>query len=176
MADEKTTPIEEASTQVVETTDEALEETSKDVKTAEEKETDTKEGRLFSRDEMAIIMAKDFPNYREYKDKAEQFDQVEADLKDARARIAELEGKDAVRALIEQVADETKVPAKVLRGSTLEEIQAHAKSIQESLQSYPVVDDDGEKQTPTLSKEEILAIKDSSKRKTAIAQNIELFT
>lgn len=75
-----------------------------------------------------------------------------------------------------EVADEKHLPASVLRGSTKEEMLAHADSILASGLSYGSVPDGGESHTTTVTRESILAIKDQQQRLAAIKANLQLFS
>jgi hypothetical protein len=55
----------------------------------------------------------------------------------AEARVAQFESEKQQREWVQQVADATGVPASVLRGSTLEDIQAHAESLKSLVSQEP---------------------------------------
>ncbi len=74
-----------------------------------------------------------------------------------------------------EVSSETGVPASVLRGDTLEELQAHAEQIKGSIPIYPVVPN-GNGKPPTVTKQKILAMTDERERKAAIAAHLDLFS
>ena len=83
------------------------------------------------------------------------------------------------RDLREKISAETGVPANLLRGDSEEDLRAQATAImgfaKASRPVYPNVKDGGETAPPTLSKADILGIKDEQKRLKAIRDNIELF-
>lgn len=73
-----------------------------------------------------------------------------------------------------QAAKETGVNASILRGSTLEEIEEHAKEIKAAMSNFTPVNQ-GTPAQPKLSKQQILDIKDPKERKAQIAQHLDLF-
>ena len=76
-----------------------------------------------------------------------------------------------------QASKETGVPADILKGETLEEIQAHAAQIKEAMPMYPTLPNDtgaADPPTPT-TKEEIYQIKNREERVKAMALHPELF-
>ena len=79
----------------------------------------------------------------------------------------------------ERIASEMGVPADLLRGSSEEDLKAQAAAILDYAKSkvptYPNVKDGGEVTPPTISKQEILSIKDDQKRIKAIKENIAIF-
>ena len=72
------------------------------------------------------------------------------------------------------VSKDTGVPASVLRGDTLEELQSHAQQIKGSMPVYPVVPE-GNGKPPTVTKQQILSMADERERKAAIAAHLDLF-
>lgn len=91
---------------------------------------------------------------KENSDKAKRLDDLEEAQKSelekltaraeaAEAKIAEREKADAARSLAEEVAKEKGVSASVLRGSTKEELEAHADSILALLPEKPKAATDG---------------------------------
>ena len=67
-----------------------------------------------------------------------------ADLDAAKAQLGEYEHRDQVAAWRAQVSKETGVPADVLRGDTLEDLQAHGEALAPLLRARgPVVPDAG---------------------------------
>lgn len=75
--------------------------------------------------------------------------ELEKALSEATAERDALSAEKELKALTDKVSEETGVPASVLRGATLEEIQAHADGIRKLLDStprYPQLDDAGEVQ------------------------------
>lgn len=101
--------------------------------------------------------------------------------------VAAAEGeRDAARAEVDylnavvSVAASTGMPVeavKALRGTTAEELAASAEAIRAAMPgpSYPESRDKGEVGAPETTREQILAIKDPSKRLDAIAQHTDLF-
>lgn len=81
------------------------------------------------------------------------------------------------RAWAAQVAREKGVPESVLRGDTLEEIQAHAQAILDSgLSHYSASPDNGEANSvDTVTAESIWSIQDPVKRVEAISKNLDKF-
>lgn len=91
---------------------------------------------------------------KENADKAKRLDDLEEAQKSelekltaraeaAEAKIAEREKADAARALAEEVAKDKGVSTSILRGSTREELEAHADSILELLPKKPKAASDG---------------------------------
>ena len=128
---------------------------------------------------------KDYKDYEALKVKADKYDEIAEDSKSElekmreRAEVAEVKASTLqIKAWKSDVAIETGVDPRVLYGSTLEEIQACAKTIKEvyPAQSAGVVRSEGGKPTAaTLTKEQILAIEDETERKKRIEENLELF-
>lgn len=127
-----------------------------------------------------------FSDYEELKGKAARLDQLEAEskseLQKAQEQSAELQRQLEAYRLREQrdqwakeAASETGVDASLIRGNTAEEMLAHAQAIKEAMRpAYPVINDAG-KPKPQMTKDDILAIKDTAARRKAIAENAELF-
>ena len=127
-----------------------------------------------------------YSDYEDIKAKAEAAQSGQDDLQKATARADDLQKQlDALteankaRDLREKIAEETGVPAKLLRGDSEEDLRAQAQAImgfaKASRPAYPSVKDGGETIPPTITKADILAIKDEKKRLEAIRNNIELF-
>jgi len=128
-----------------------------------------------------------YENFEELKKKALKFDEMEEANKselqkaqeEADALRAELESRnkaDEIRKIRESVSQEIGVPANLLTADTAEACKAQAEAIKAfATPAYPNVHDGGETPTPTVSKADILAIKDEKERLEAIAKNIELF-
>lgn len=153
--------------------------------------------RTFTQDEMdAIIQDRlrreraKYSDYEALKTKAAAFDESEearkTDLQKATERAESLQAKlDAMekeskeRELREKISEETGVPAKLLRGSSEDDLRAQAEAImgfaKTSGAKYPNVKDGGETPAPTITKEEILSIKNEKERIRMIEKNIELF-
>ena len=155
------------------------------------------EERTFTQAELNAIVQKrlgeekaKYENFEELKEKALKFDQIEeeskTELQKATERAESLQKElDAIktaneeRALRERIAQETGVPASLLRGNSEEDLKAQAEAImgfvKASGSAYPSVRDGGEAKAPTLTKEQILSIKNEKERIKAIENNIELF-
>ncbi len=114
---------------------------------------------------------------------AKETDALAKQLAEEQATKAELEEKVATfeheKELSEwkaQASKETGVPAEVLKGETLEEIQAHAAQIKEAMPMYPTLPNDtGAANPPAVTKEEIYQIKNREERVRAMALHPELF-
>lgn len=159
-------------------------------------ETQTEE-KTFTQAELNAIVQKRlgeekarYENYEELKAKAQKFDQIEEESKTelqkaterAEALQKELEAiktANEERQLRERIAQETGVPASLLRGNSEEDLKAQAEAImtfaKASGPSYPKVKDGGEVTPPAISKQDILGIKNEKERLKAIKENIELF-
>ena len=155
------------------------------------------EERTFTQAELNAIVQKrlgeekaKYENFEELKEKALKFDKIEeeskTELQKATERADSLQKElDAIktaneeRALRERIAQETGVPASLLRGNSEEDLKAQAEAImgfvKASGSAYPSVRDGGEAKAPTLTKEQILSIKNEKERIKAIENNIELF-
>jgi hypothetical protein len=151
------------------------------------------EQRTFTQAELDAIVSErlkreraKYSDYEDLKAKAEASETGKDDLQKATARADDLQKKlDALeeanraRDLRERIAEETGVPAKLLRGDSENDLRAQATAImgfaKASRPAYPNVKDGGETALPTLSKQDILGIKDEQKRLKAIRDNIELF-
>ena len=68
-----------------------------------------------------------YSDYDELKAAAERAQELEAEKTTLAERVAEFEAKEERQQLVSTVADETGVPADALRGSTKEELEAHAE-------------------------------------------------
>lgn len=101
----------------------------------------------------------DFADYDELKAKAEKFDAAEeankSELEKAiekanklQTELDDLQKRDQIRAVRDEVSKNMGVPASLLTGSTLEECEAQAKAIAEykaqSSPAYPTVKDGGD--------------------------------
>ena len=106
-----------------------------------------------------------------------ELDAANKRAEDAEKKAGELERARQLTDWAAQVSRETGVPASVLRGQTLEEMQAHAAQISAAMPIYPQVGNDpaGNQQPPQMTKEQILAIENARERKAAIAANLALF-
>lgn len=109
----------------------------------------------FVKDRIARVEAK-FSDYDELKTKAEQSDAAIAAAQQAtteaisraeaaEGKVSEFEGKEQITKLRADVAKTVGVPADVLRGSTKEELEAHAAELKPLItaQSAPVIPSQG---------------------------------
>ena len=160
-------------------------------------ETTAEPERTFTQAEMDAIIGdrlkRERAKYQDYEDlkaKATAFDEAaeasKSDLQKATERAENLQAQldaltkaNAERELRDRISAETGVPAALLRGSSEEDLKAQAEAIMgfanANKVSYPQVKDGGETAPSSVSKEEILAIKDEKKRLEAIKENISLF-
>ena len=70
------------------------------------------------------------------------------------------------------------MPASIIKGDTLEDMQAHAKAIAEAFdgrQLYAPVPEANDKTPKPITREEISAVKNTSERLAMIAENIDLY-
>lgn len=111
-------------------------------------------------------------NYESEKERADRLEQ----------ELSKIKAENSRRSLIQSVATEIGVDAEILSlmtGDNVEVIRANAEklkgSVGNSYASQAQVKDTGEQKTVTVTKEEIMAIKDGKKRRQAIAENLELF-
>ena len=172
---------------------------SEDIKTTapQQEQTATEPERTFTQAEMDAIIGDrlkreraKYSDYEDLKAKATAFDEAaeasKSDLQKATERANSLQAElDALtrankeRELKEKISEETGVPAKLLRGSSEDDLRAQAEAIKSfakvSAPAYPNIRDGGETPPTTASKEDILSIKDEKKRLEAIKQNISLF-
>lgn len=131
-----------------------------------------------------------YADYDDLKSKATAYDAAKdaekSELEKATDRANSLQAElDAIkkanqeRELRERIARETGVPVDALRGETEEDLRAQADAIVGFVKStspaYPKVKDGGEVNPPSVSKNDILAIKNERERLKAIRENIELF-
>lgn len=108
--------------------------------------------------------------------KAAEYDAMRAKAEEAEQRAASLEHERDVAKWREEAAAKAGVPASILRGDTLEEVEAHAAAVKAAMPSpYPKVPGGSPAQAEPMSAKDILAIKDARERKRAIFENIELF-
>lgn len=158
--------------------------------------TEQPEGKTFTQEELNNIVEerlnrerKKYEGFEDYKAKAEQLDQIEeankTELQKATERAEKLEAEltslknaESLRKIREKVATETGVPVGLLTAETEEACTEQANAILAFAQpktSYPSLKDGGEVTAPTMTKAEILAIKDERQRLKAIESNINLF-
>ena len=133
-----------------------------------------------------------FSDYEEIKAKAAKFDEAEeankTELQKATERADSLQAQldalnkaNTIRSIREKVSTETGVPAHLLNGETEEDCKTIAEGILSFMASTakpsvaPIVKDGGEVHAPTMTKADILAIKDDKARLKAIEENISLF-
>ena len=102
--------------------------------------------------------------------------ELEAASKEANKRIADFEHAQQLADWAAQVSKESGVPAAVLRGETLEELQAHAAAIKENVSLYPPMKQqlvpNQNVHTPSMSRAEIADIRDPRQRLEAIKANL----
>lgn len=83
-----------------------------------------------------------YADYNDLKAKADRLDETEAKLAEATGKLSAFEKAKELEGWKKQVSEETGVPASVLRGETLEDLQTHAKELAEAYpkpRSMPVV-------------------------------------
>lgn len=90
----------------------------------------------FSQEDVDRIVAdrlarerKKFEGYEDYKAKADALDGIAAERDELAKKVAEHEARVKHDALVAEVAESKGVPASMLRGSTREEMEAHADAI-----------------------------------------------
>lgn len=158
---------------------------------AQQTEGSTAHQKIFTQEEVNALVGKvrqderaKYVGFDDFKARAERLDAVESELnaankraEDAEKKAGELERARQLTDWAAQASRETGVPASVLRGQTLEEMQAHAAQISAAMPIYPQVGNDpaGNQQPPQMTKEQILAIENARERKAAIAANLALF-
>ncbi len=97
---------------------------------------------------------KKFADYDQLKEQASKVDTLQAKLDKAEAKVSEFKERDRIEEWKHDVAKETGVPVSVLRGSTLDDIKAHAESLKEVISSRPVapvVPDQGDQPSSSVS-------------------------
>lgn len=118
-------------------------------------------------------------DYDELKKKAAELDEIknqsESELDKLQGRIDKLESENKsmkhasdVAAWKAEVAKETGVPASVLRGDTLEELQEHAQAVKAAMPAYPSVNPG--KPAHEITPEQVSAIADPVERVKARAR------
>lgn len=155
------------------------------------------QGRTFTQEEVNSMLAKEkrdmqarYAKHDEYKAAYEAQKAMEAAMEElsekeratseelaaANERIAGFEAEKQVSEWADQVSRDTGVPASVLKGSTLEELTAHAEQIKAAMPVYPTLPADaGESRAPATTKEELYGIKNREERVMALGQHPELF-
>lgn len=83
--------------------------------------------------------------------------ELEEQLSQERERIAEYERTASVNAWKAEASKQTGVPSEILRGSTEEEIKAHAEAIAAAIPAVPVVRDSGESRRPPKGNADLFA-------------------
>lgn len=161
----------------------------------QEEQTAAKQDRTFTQAEMDAIIGErlsreraKYADYDDLKAKATKFDAAEeaskSELQKAtekaqalQAKLESMEKADNLRKIRENVSTSTGVPANLLSGEDEESCTAQAKAILEFAKGgkYPQVHDGGEIHAPTMTKEQILSIKNERERLKAIEANIGLF-
>lgn len=107
---------------------------------------------------------------------AQQLAAEQADKAELEEELAVLKHDKELSEWKAQASKETGVPAEVLKGETLEEIQAHAAQIKEAMPMYPTLPNDtGATNPPAVTKEDIYQIKNREERVRAMALHDELF-
>jgi hypothetical protein len=152
-------------------------------------------GKTFTQEQLNSLLAKErksteakFADYAEIKAKAAKLDELEdaqksdlekltEELNAAKAERDQLKHAEEMRTWANEVSAETNVPASVLRGSTKEEMEEHAKAILASgLSNYAKVPDSGESNSASaVTADQIRAIKDPNARIAARIAHKELF-
>lgn len=151
--------------------------------------TEGAQGRTFTQEELDRIVGErvrrerdKYADYEELKAKAEagaetlsECEKLRERAESAEKKAGELEHDAQLSRWAAQAAAETGVPAAVLRGETLEELQAHAHLIVKSMPVYPSASNAAPQGSPAPTRESILAIKNERERLKAIADNADLF-
>lgn len=107
---------------------------------------------------------------------AQQLAEEQARKEELERELGDLKHERELSEWKEQTSKETGVPASILKGQTLEEIQAHAAEIKEAMPMYPTLpQDSGNQNPPALTKEDIYSIKNREERVEAMALHPELF-
>lgn len=105
-----------------------------------------------------------------------QLAEEQASREELAAKVAAYEHEKELSEWRKQASDATGVPAEILKGDTLEEIQAHAEQIKATIPMYPTLQHDtGEGNVPALTKDDINSIKNREERVRAFALHDELF-
>ena len=102
-------------------------------------------------------------------DKDARIAELEESSKAATAKAEALEHEKQLQEWANEVAAGTGIPAAVLRGDTLEEMQQHAEAIKANLSLYPTTGDNGAPLQPaTKTREEIMAMTNDREMLAAI--------
>ena len=141
------------------------------------------EQRTFTQAEVDAIVSdrlkRERAKYSDYDDIKAKAEAAQSGQDDLQKQLDALTEANKARDLREKIAEETGVPAKLLRGDSEEDLRTQAQAImgfaKASRPAYPSVKDGGETIPPTITKADILGIKDEKKRLEAIRNNIELF-
>lgn len=99
-----------------------------------------------------------YADYDDLKAKAAQADDTAAKLAQAQARLDQIEADQQRAQWVSQVSEETGVPAELLRGNTLEELQAHGEALKDFVKkpSAPILPKQGDAPTSSLTVEQKL--------------------
>lgn len=96
-----------------------------------------------------------YADYETLREKAAKADKDAAELAEARVKIADYEAKAQHDTWVREAALEYEVPENLLRGDTLEDLKAHAASLQAALNKaapkVPVLPDQGKAPDSSLS-------------------------
>ena len=96
-----------------------------------------------------------YADYETLREKAAKAEKDAAELAQARVKIADYEAKAQHSAWVREAALEYEVPENLLRGDTLEDLKAHAASLQAALNKaapkIPVLPDQGKAPDSSLS-------------------------
>lgn len=99
-----------------------------------------------------------YADYDDLKAKAAQADDTASKLAQAQARLDQIEADQQCAQWRSQVSEETGVPAELLRGNTLEELQAHGEALKDFVRkpSAPILPKQGDAPTSSLTAEQRL--------------------
>ena len=99
-----------------------------------------------------------YADYDDLKAKAAQADDMASKLAQAQARLDQVEADQQRAQWVSQVSEETGVPAELLRGNTLEELQAHGQALKDFVRkpSAPILPKQGDAPTSSLTAEQRL--------------------
>lgn len=162
---------------------------------ADTQEPQEKEARTFTQDEVNELVGKTrkqvrekYADYEELKAKAQKFDEtaqaskteLERALERAQKAESALEAaktQQEHQRLVLQIAKQAGVPADLLHGKTEEELTENAQSLKSWYESktpnYPT--DKGAGTTASMTKDDIMDIKNTKERLLAIARNRSMF-
>lgn len=166
---------------------EAIEETTAEA--TAEAGSEATEPRMFSQEEVNKMVGqariKERSKYQDYdalKEKADQFEHLKEEnatqleeLNSWKNKATSLEQANELRTMTEEVANAYGLNSSILRGSTREELTAHAEAIKACMPVSSPALNVSARTAPSLSKADILAIENDKERMKAIASNLELF-